>query len=73
MDTLKPEYADAIRRVDLGGVAVGAFAAHAGLTPNNAAVRLHRARAALRRQLERCCGTCATHGCLDCVCGSPRR
>ncbi len=42
VDTLKPEYADAIRRMDLGGVAVGAFAAHPGLTPNNAAVRLHR-------------------------------
>jgi RNA polymerase sigma-70 factor (ECF subfamily) len=33
-------------------------------------VRLHRARQALKRELERSCGTCATHGCLDCTCGA---
>jgi RNA polymerase sigma-70 factor (ECF subfamily) len=66
--TLKDEYADAIRRVDLGGAAVKDYAAEAGITPNNAAVRVHRAREALRRQVVRVCGTCATHGCLDCRC-----
>jgi RNA polymerase sigma-70 factor (ECF subfamily) len=71
LDTLKPEYAAALRRVDLDGVAVSAFAKEAALTPNNARVRLHRARGALREQLLRCCGTCATHGCLDCECGQP--
>lgn len=69
--TLKPEYATAIRRVDLDGKPVKAFADEAGITPNNAAVRLHRAREALRRELARCCGTCLTHGCLDCTCGTP--
>lgn len=73
IDTLKPEYATAIRRVDLDGESVVAFATAAGITRNNAAVRLHRAREALRRQLTRSCGTCATHGCLDCVCGGPAR
>jgi RNA polymerase sigma-70 factor (ECF subfamily) len=68
VDTLKPEYAAAIRRVDLGGAPVKEFAAAAGITPGNAAVRLHRAREALRREVERACGTCATHGCLDCRC-----
>lgn len=68
LDTLKPEYAAALRRVDLDGLAVHAFAGEAGITPNNAAVRLHRARAALRTQLIRCCGTCVEHGCVDCAC-----
>lgn len=66
--TLKPEYADVIRRVDLEGVPVDAAAQAAGITANNAHVRLHRARQALRRQVELSCGTCATHGCLDCGC-----
>jgi len=69
LDTLKPEYAEALRRVDLGEVSVKAFAEETGTTANNASVRLFRARRALRRQVERTCGTCATHGCLDCSCG----
>ncbi len=68
LKTLKPEYAAAIERVDLGGVSVATFANEAGITSNNAGVRLHRAHEALRRQLVRSCGTCATHGCLDCTC-----
>lgn len=71
VDTLKPEYAEAIRTVELAGERVGTWAAASGLTTNNAHVRLHRARQALRRQIERSCGTCATHGCLDCHC-TPR-
>jgi len=71
VDTLKPDYAAALRRVDLEGASVQGWAAEAGITANNASVRLHRAREALRRQLERSCGTCATHGCLDCTC-APR-
>jgi RNA polymerase sigma-70 factor (ECF subfamily) len=71
VDTLKPEYAEALRRVDVAGGTVAAYAAAAGITANNAAVRLHRARGALRRQVERACGTCAEHGCLDCRCGGP--
>lgn len=72
VETLKPEYADALRRVDLGNASVKAFAADAGITPNNASVRLFRGREALRRQVQRACGTCADHGCLDCTCGKPR-
>ncbi|HET6795804.1 MAG TPA: sigma-70 family RNA polymerase sigma factor [Gemmatimonadales bacterium] len=69
-DTLKPEYAAAIRQVDLDGASVRAYSEEAGITPSNGGVRLHRAREALRRQLARCCGTCLTHGCLDCQCQS---
>ena len=71
VDTLKPEYGAALRRVDVDGLSVRGFAEEAGITPSNAGVRLHRAREALRRQLARSCGTCLSHGCLDCSCGEP--
>ena len=73
VDTIKPEYTDAIRRVDVEGQSVREYAAAAGITPNNASVRLHRAHAALKAQVARSCGTCADHGCLDCSCGRPMR
>ena len=69
---LKPEYADVVRRVDLEGVSVHEVALSSGITPNNASVRLHRARAALRKQLELTCGACTEHGCLDCTCSHPK-
>jgi RNA polymerase sigma factor (sigma-70 family) len=68
LPTLKPEYSELLRRVDLEERSVTEVAAEVGITPNNAGVRLHRARHALKQQLERSCGTCATHGCLDCSC-----
>lgn len=68
--TLKPEYADAIQRIDVEGMPVKAYAELVGISANNAAVRAFRAREALRKQVTRSCGTCADHGCLDCTCGS---
>jgi RNA polymerase sigma factor (sigma-70 family) len=68
VETLKPEYGAAIRRVDVEGTSVKAYAEEAGITPGNAGVRLHRAREALRRQVARSCGTCLEHGCADCTC-----
>jgi RNA polymerase sigma-70 factor (ECF subfamily) len=67
-DTLKVEYADALRRIDVDGMSVQAYAAEIGIEPNNAAVRVHRAREALRKRVRTSCGTCAEHGCLDCSC-----
>jgi RNA polymerase sigma factor (sigma-70 family) len=67
-DTLKPEYATALRRVDIDGVAVKDYAVEVGISSNNAGVRVFRAREALRKQVARSCGTCADHGCLDCTC-----
>lgn len=72
LPTLKPEYAELLKQVDLEERSVPEVAAEAGITPNNAGVRLHRARQALKHQLERSCGTCATHGCLDCSCQTRR-
>jgi RNA polymerase sigma-70 factor (ECF subfamily) len=66
--TLKPEYADAIKRVDLEEQSVADYAERAGVSKNNAGVRLHRARKALLQSVQECCGTCATHGCFDCQC-----
>lgn len=71
-ETLKPEYGDALRQIDVGGVAVKDYAARQGLTATNAGVRVFRARQALRAQVVASCGTCADHGCLDCSCGRPR-
>jgi len=72
VDTLKPEYGTAIRRVDLEEASVTEYAREAGITANNASVRLHRAREALRRQFVRCCRTCVTHRCVDCGCKGGR-
>lgn len=67
--TLKTEYADLIRAVELGNEAPEIAAGRLGITANNLKVRRHRARQALRRKLEETCRTCADHGCLDCTCG----
>lgn len=70
-ETLKPEYAFALRRIDVDGVSVQDFAAEAGITANNAGVRVFRAREALRKRVVRWCGSCAERGCIDCSCGEP--
>ncbi len=68
LDAVKPEYREAIQAVDLNDGSLADLAASAGITPNNAAVRVHRAREALRKQVTTACGVCATHGCIDCTC-----
>jgi RNA polymerase sigma factor (sigma-70 family) len=67
--TLKPEYADALRRIEVDGVSVKNYGESVGISASNAGVRIFRAREALRKQVARSCGTCAEHGCLDCTCG----
>lgn len=78
LPTLKPEYTELLRRVDLSREPREEVARQLGLTPNNLAVRLHRARQALRKRLEQNCETCPTHGFRNCACSkargrSPRR
>lgn len=68
--TLKPEYADALRRIEVDQVPVKDYAEAAGISASNAGVRIFRAREALRKQVARSCGTCAEHGCLDCTCSA---
>ena len=66
--TLKPEYADALNAIEIDGKSVQAYAQEKGLTPSNAAVRVFRAREALKRRLAESCGMCAEHGCIRCTC-----
>jgi RNA polymerase sigma factor (sigma-70 family) len=70
--TLKPEYAEALQRIEVEGVPVKAFAEERGISSGNAAVRVFRAREALRRQIVVSCGSCAEHGCLNCTCAEPK-
>jgi RNA polymerase sigma factor (sigma-70 family) len=69
--TLKPEYQEALQTIDLEEGSLNDLAERSGITPGNAAVRVHRAREALRKQVRTVCGSCAEHGCLDCQCKSP--
>lgn len=72
LPTLKDEYADVLNRVDLKEQSISEVASEAGISVNNVNVRLHRARLSLKKQLEKSCGACATHGCLDCSCKAHR-
>lgn len=68
LPAIRPNYAELLRRVDLGGESPDAVAKDLRLSPNNLTVRLHRARQALRAGLEDSCGICSKHGCLNCAC-----
>jgi RNA polymerase sigma-70 factor (ECF subfamily) len=70
-ETLNPDYADALRRIEIDGLPVKDYATERDMSASNAGVRIFRAREALRKQVARSCGTCAEHGCLDCTCGGP--
>jgi RNA polymerase sigma factor (sigma-70 family) len=69
--TLKAEYTEILTSVELQGKSLREFAAEHSLQTNNATVRLHRARQALKRQIELTCGACSTHACLECTCHKP--
>ncbi|MDP9034823.1 MAG: sigma-70 family RNA polymerase sigma factor [Myxococcota bacterium] len=65
---LKQEYADALQGIEVDGAAVKTFAADHAISSSNAAVRIFRAREALRRGVLATCGACAEGGCVDCTC-----
>ena len=66
--SLKPDYADALRYIDVEGVPMATFAEQHGISASNAGVRVFRARQALKKRLVESCGTCADHGCRNCTC-----
>ena len=68
VDSLKPRYAELLRRVELDGEPVQDAAKALGISPGNASVTLHRARQELREKLRAFCGACADGACLDCHC-----
>lgn len=65
--TLKPEYEEALTAIEVRHSGEGVRRAK-GLSSNNAAVRVFRAREALRKRVTESCGTCAEHGCVNCTC-----
>jgi RNA polymerase sigma factor (sigma-70 family) len=68
LPTLKESYREALERVDLRNEPIRTVAESLGVSESNLNVRLHRARQALKLSLERTCGTCTEHGCLNCTC-----
>jgi RNA polymerase sigma-70 factor (ECF subfamily) len=71
LENLKPEYREALTTIDLSDGSLADLASRAGITEGNAAVRVHRAREAMRKQVQMTCGACAEHHCVDCHCKHP--
>lgn len=71
IETLKPEYSSVLKKFELEDESLKTIAQESGVTPGNAAVRLHRARESLKKSLLQTCGDCASHGCMDCNCRHP--
>lgn len=68
VSVLRPNQASLIDLVDIQNLDVTSVADQLGISAGHARVRLHRARSALRKEVEKTCRTCATHGCVDCSC-----
>ncbi|HAV64709.1 MAG TPA: RNA polymerase subunit sigma-70 [Verrucomicrobiales bacterium] len=68
LPSLKPDYADLIRRIDLQGELPEDLSVELSVSRSALTVRLHRARRQLKERLEATCRVCAKHGCLDCHC-----
>jgi RNA polymerase sigma-70 factor (ECF subfamily) len=65
---LHPNYSAILQQVDLDENSLASFASRNNITTANAAVRVHRARKALKQRLIETCGACAIHECLHCNC-----
>lgn len=61
-------YESILSLVDIGGTSLAKAAEVLNISVNNASVRLHRARAALKRRLKEHCGVTSLRACLDCRC-----
>jgi DNA-directed RNA polymerase specialized sigma24 family protein len=68
IETLPPQYAEILRRVDVVEESVEDVANSLATTSGNVIVRLHRARKALRERLLTSCGTKSSRQCIDCRC-----
>lgn len=68
LEKLQPDYAAILRAVDIEDATLEEAAKLFGITENNAKVRLHRARKAMREGLEALCGSCSVKACLSCDC-----
>jgi len=68
LPVLRPDYAELVRRVDLGEEERAVVAGDLGISAGTLAVRLHRARQVLKQALLTSCGSCLEHGFEDCGC-----
>jgi len=68
LETLPAQYAEILRCVDVTGEPLGQVAVRLGTSANNAGVRLHRARRAMRASLKARCGTTSSNACQSCRC-----
>ncbi len=69
MQRLRPDFAEILRRADLKEEPRTQIAADLGLTTNTLNVRVHRARQALRLELENSGTACGIGNFQDCACG----
>ncbi len=65
---LSPTYASMLSLVDAGDASLSDAATSLGISTNNATVRLHRARKALRKTLLDHCGVRNANDCNECRC-----
>ncbi|MEM7120615.1 MAG: sigma-70 family RNA polymerase sigma factor [Pseudomonadota bacterium] len=65
---LSANYASILELVDICGMSLAEAAQALGISVNNATVRLHRARAALKKQLLEHCGVTSVNACAECRC-----
>lgn len=68
LSKLPPAQSEILRRVDVEDERVVDAARALGITPDNAGVRLHRARKALRERLSGCCRVGSVRQCYECEC-----
>lgn len=66
--SLPSNYASILSLVDLGESSIQEAASQLGITANNAMVRLHRARKALKKTLMEHCGVKEFNECNNCRC-----
>jgi len=66
--TINSSYATILGLVDVKGKPLSEAARTLGISINNASVRLHRARAALKKRMLDHCGVSSLRDCIDCRC-----
>jgi len=65
---INSRYGAILKLVDMKGLSLNEVSRMLGISVNNATVRLHRARTALRKQMLEHCGVSSIRECLDCRC-----
>jgi RNA polymerase sigma-70 factor (ECF subfamily) len=73
LEDLRPTYGEVVRRLDFEGEEPAAVAEGLHVSMANLYVRLHRARRALREQVQDHCGVSSIGPCLECMCHAHHR